>query len=731
MTAPEKAIESREVPLTPEQIAELKGICARTLSAHPELSPWIRNIPISKNEQLPFLPIRCFRLANVSRFSEPGQGKHGDWTKEFLSSGSTNALRARHRMAAQGLAAYRTSSCEGLVAVEKCFGIASTTPIVSLVPSHEVWPDSSLAAMLSFWREAGFDVHWVDLEQGAGNLERQLSELQRNTNHFQEFILFGTSLHHLQIAQWQKTVRKGQPFIDAKQVWCFDTGGTKGRTQSVSQATLHSSIRSWFNESCRVSLLSEYGMCELSSQAYSLHEPHSQTFRCAPSLKVLAVSPELDRILPSGEKGFLGFIDFANVDSWPCIISEDLGTTLETENDIFSLEGRAPDATVKGCSLNVRETYRFDIDTTTTPLSFATATAADQSSLQNNTTLKRKLFSAHEFLSSIQKDAWTNSTLADLEGCLENWSAPENEAQLSSAVSLKGETIAIVASANIPISWFFPVTHAWLMQAESIILYLPSTRQDDPISAIVRRQIKSLVDAFNLLTRNDFIAIRNERLLEDSSYREAHRLLVFGTDGTIKTISDELFRRKSKTKLIGLGHFQNSFQVQNETSSSFVANVCAQWMGRGCLTPVELELPPAWSPASCAEFCKDVFKELSAELSQRAFENKSIVTSSLHQFAHQHNLAEVRALAAQSALGLTIWQDSKIGAVVVDLTRTQQLPEDLLQKTREFAGCGWVNIVHGRQAPLLPLESPAPGLWEKHQGYYWQDWFFRTGKDGE
>jgi len=723
MTTPEKAIESREVRLTPEQIAELESICARTLFVHPELLPWIRKIPISKNEHLPFLPIRCFRLANVSRFAEPEQGHHGDWKKEFLSSGSTNSLRARHRMADQGLAAYRASTCEGLVAVEKYFGIPATTPILSLVPSHEVWPDSSLAAMLSFWREAGFAVHFIDLEQGAGDLESQMSELQTSANRFQEFILFGTSLHHLQIAQWQKNVRNGQPFIDAKRVWCFDTGGTKGRTQSISQDTLHSSMRSWFKEGCRVSLLSEYGMCELSSQAYSLDEPHLQTFRCAPNLKVLAVSPELDRVLPCGEKGFLGFIDFANVDSWPCLISEDLGTTLETENDIFNLEGRAPDATIKGCSLNVRETYRFDINTTTE--------STDQASLPNNTTLERKFFSADHFLSSVLKNEWTNSALADLEGCFKNWSTPNKDAKFSSAVSLKGETIAIVASANIPITWLFPVTHAWLMQAESIILYLPSIRQDDPISAIVRRQIKSLVDTFNLLTRNEFISIRNERLIEDPSYREAHRLLVFGTDATIKTIAVELFRRKSKTKLIGLGHFQNSFQVENETSSSFVAKICAQWMGRGCLTPLELELPTAWSSALCADFCKDIFRELRVNLSQRAFENKSIGVSSLHQFAHQHNLTEVRALASQSELGLSIWQDSKAGVVVVDLTLTEQIPNKFLQKTREFAGCGWINIVHGRQAPLLPLENPAPGLWEKHQGYYWRDWFFKIIKAAE
>lgn len=723
MTTPEKAIDSRTVRLTAEQIAELKSICANTLCVHPELLPWVRKIPISKNEHLPFLPIRCFRLANVSRFAEPEQGHQGNWKREFLSSGSTHSLRARHRLADHGLAAYRASSCQGLVAVEKCFGIPATIPILSLVPSDEVWPNSSLAAMLSFWREAGFAVHFIDLEQGAGNLENQMSELQRSANRFQEFILFGTSLHHLQIAQWQKNVRNGKPFIDAKRVWCFDTGGTKGRTQSVSQDTLHLSMRSWFNEDCRVSLLSEYGMCELSSQAYSLAEPHSNTFRCAPSLKVLAISPELDRVLPCGEKGFLGFIDFANVDSWPCVISEDLGATLDAENDIFSLEGRAPDATVKGCSLNVRETYRFDINTTTE--------STDQASLPNNPALERKFFSAEHFLSSILKSEWTNSALADLDGCFKNWSIPDKEAKLSPDFSLQGETIALVASANIPITWLFPVTHAWLMQAESIILYLPSIRQDDPISAIVRRQIKSLVDAFNLLTRNGFITIRNERLLEDPSYREAHRLLVFGTDATIKTIADELFRRKSKTKLIGLGHFQNSFQVESETTPSFVAKICAQWMGRGCLTPLELELPTAWSSALCADFCKAIFRELAVNLSQRVFENKSIGASSLHQFAHQHNLAEIRALASQSLLGLSIWQDSKAGAVVVDLTFTEQLPNQFIQKIREFAGCGWINIVHGRQEQRLPIENPAPGLWEKHQGYCWRDWFFKTIKAAE
>ena len=99
-------------------------------------------------------------------------------------------------------------------------------------------------------------------------------------------------------------------------------------------------------------ILCEYGMCELSSQAYDgklgQANPAPRLFRFPPWARARVVSPEtLDEVAP-GQAGLLEITDLANVGSALCVLTEDLAKRHE---DGFELLGRAEPTESRGCSL--------------------------------------------------------------------------------------------------------------------------------------------------------------------------------------------------------------------------------------------------------------------------------------------------------------------------------------------------------------------------------------------
>ena len=93
-------------------------------------------------------------------------------------------------------------------------------------------------------------------------------------------------------------------------------------------------------------MINEYGMTELSSQAYStgLGAPH----RCPPWLRAQTIYPATSRPLAPGIPGYLVFYDLANVHSVLAIRTQDFGRVIDSSS--FYLDGRDPGAVPRGCS---------------------------------------------------------------------------------------------------------------------------------------------------------------------------------------------------------------------------------------------------------------------------------------------------------------------------------------------------------------------------------------------
>jgi hypothetical protein len=97
-------------------------------------------------------------------------------------------------------------------------------------------------------------------------------------------------------------------------------------------------------------IISEYGMSELSSQAYDrvVGSSGNRIFRFPPWARAYVISPENGREVAEGETGLLRIIDLANVGSVMSIQTEDLAIRTD---DGFELVGRASAAEARGCSL--------------------------------------------------------------------------------------------------------------------------------------------------------------------------------------------------------------------------------------------------------------------------------------------------------------------------------------------------------------------------------------------
>lgn len=129
-----------------------------------------------------------------------------------------------------------------------------------------------------------------------------------------------------------------------KDSWIMETGGYKGRTRELSKPEFHALLHSRLGVA-RENIFGEYGMSELSSQAYDQADGH---FQFPPWARSLVVSPETGREVADGEKGLLRIVDLANVYSVAAIQTEDLAIR---RGEKFELAGRATAAEARGCSL--------------------------------------------------------------------------------------------------------------------------------------------------------------------------------------------------------------------------------------------------------------------------------------------------------------------------------------------------------------------------------------------
>jgi len=143
----------------------------------------------------------------------------------------------------------------------------------------------------------------------------------------------------------------------------METGGYKNRSRAMPKEELHTLITDRLGVPDE-DIICEYGMSELSSQAYAVTSdewrvarnskssrhlsPVNYRFQFPPWARVQIISPETGCEVADGESGLVRIFDLANVFSVIAVQTEDLGIR---RGDGFELIGRAQFAELRGCSL--------------------------------------------------------------------------------------------------------------------------------------------------------------------------------------------------------------------------------------------------------------------------------------------------------------------------------------------------------------------------------------------
>ena len=135
--------------------------------------------------------------------------------------------------------------------------------------------------------------------------------------------------------------------------WLLETGGFKGRSREVSKAYLYWQLAWLFSVRDR-NIYNEYGMSELSSQAYA--RGTTGLHQTPPWARVLVVDPATNREVAVEQRGLVRWIDLANVDSVFALQTLDVA---ERTTKGFRLIGRLPRTEPRGCSLSTEDLMRI------------------------------------------------------------------------------------------------------------------------------------------------------------------------------------------------------------------------------------------------------------------------------------------------------------------------------------------------------------------------------------
>lgn len=306
---------------------------ARSRGVEPQqLDDWTR---------IPALPAAMFKEFELTVLSPERR------TNVFLSSGTTEQTRSRHFHCAESMRLYETS-------LRSWFDHNVSRPdfsFFSLTPSAEAAPNSSLAHMFEcVGRDQG--TRFLGCVDEEGNWEvdfdHTLDLLKSATS---PILLMGTAFSFVHLLDHMKRERIEIRLPSESRV--METGGYKGRSRVVPKFELYRKIRVRLDV-MEDDILCEYGMSELSSQAYdtgrgtNAENDEARLFRFPPWAHAKVISPETGSEVANGEIGLLRIFDLANVYSVMAIQTEDLAVR---HGDEFELIGRMPQSEPRGCSL--------------------------------------------------------------------------------------------------------------------------------------------------------------------------------------------------------------------------------------------------------------------------------------------------------------------------------------------------------------------------------------------
>jgi hypothetical protein len=310
-----------------------RGYCIRAGAAPGQVTHW---------RQIPAIITSAFKEMDFTTLPE------GQRTAVFHSSGTTQQRPGRHFHSRATLEVYE----ESLLAWFQPHVLpdANRMRFLILAPAPDQAPHSSLAHMFDVARSrfgtqdscflgtttpSGWEVDFTTVPESDAPV-----------------VICGTAFSFVHWCDFLTARGRASSFPRGSRV--FETGGYKGRSRAVPKAELHRLIEAKLGIPA-THIISEYGMSELSSQAYDrvCGFEEERVFEFPPWVRATVISPETRLEVATGETGLVRVLDLANVGSVLAVQTEDLAVSRDRTGGHagFELIGRAELAEPRGCSL--------------------------------------------------------------------------------------------------------------------------------------------------------------------------------------------------------------------------------------------------------------------------------------------------------------------------------------------------------------------------------------------
>jgi Acyl-protein synthetase, LuxE len=295
--------------------------------------------------EIPAVPAVAFKSLELAT---------GPARETFRSSGTTAERRSVHHHPYPELyrevidATFPPAVLPGLFPA----GSAGRPSILSLIPSREQLPDSSLSFLASHvLAHYGAETSLTAIGPAGVPAKLVRSWLGARQREGRPVVLLATAL--ALAALLDVVDRLDLRFRLPAGSRLFETGGFKGRRRETERGELLARAAD------RLGLppghvVREYGMTELTSHFYTgaLADGDPELFLEPPWTRVRILDPlTLEEAAP-GATGLIAVFDLANVGSAVHLLTEDLGVA---EAGGFRLVGRASGAELRGCSLTAEE----------------------------------------------------------------------------------------------------------------------------------------------------------------------------------------------------------------------------------------------------------------------------------------------------------------------------------------------------------------------------------------
>lgn len=524
------------------------------------------------------MPKKCKDIVPIEWFYRfPERFQVAPIKATFLSSGTTAPLRSKSHFSPEGLKAYEeTLFYDFFSLLSHFFSKPQERKGFSLIPEKTSWPDSSLAHMV-FTLSQKLPLTYVTGDSLVEALAKEEKPVW----------VFATALHFLDC--FERGLRCPLP----KGSIVIETGGLKSSKRAYSRPDIYQAISTLFAVE-PAQIVSEYGMCELASQAYDFVPKgeewplEQRRFRFLNDTQVLITDP--NHALHEEGIGCLTLRDARRIDLKGLLRTQDL---VELNQDgSFRLLGRVPHSVLKGCSSKVEPLAPPRGNPRLRPLT--------KKAPQLNALLAalKSLLNHKPCWQELGREIWSQELAERERHELAKTILSMTKEQWQSALAVQkgnpGDRLLIILPKNHSLVSLYPLSLACLMGAR-VTIRLPLAWSQTNVANPTVTLIRCLkAEGFAIET------IGADFELTTDTARHFHRILLYGQSQTIETLTQEI-----GAKIHGFGSVRACGYANHLPPKEVFPELAASLFSlgqRGCLSPRAVFLDHRLTPDEAKEF---------------------------------------------------------------------------------------------------------------------------------